>query len=61
VRLIGLGLSGWEPAAMQPDLFAADEAPESHPREDRLHETLDAIRTKFGNGTIQRGLYRRDK
>jgi DNA polymerase-4 len=61
VRLIGLGLSGWEPAAVQPDLFAADEAPDSHPREDRLHETLDAIRTKFGKGTIQRGLYRRDK
>ncbi len=46
---------------MQPDLFAADEAPDSHPREDRLHETLDAIRTKFGQGTIQRGLYRREK
>ena len=61
VRLIGLGLSGWEPTAMQPDLFAADEAPDSHPREDRLHETLDAIRTKFGQGTIQRGLYRREK
>jgi DNA polymerase-4 len=61
VRLIGLGLSGWEPAAVQPDLFAADEAPDSHPREDRLHETLDAIRTKFGKGTIQRGLYWRDK
>ena len=61
VRLIGLGLSGWDQATMQPDLFAADEAPDSHPRQDRLHETLDAIRTKFGKGTIQRGLYRREK
>jgi len=61
VRLIGLGLSGWDQTTMQPDLFAADEAPDSHPREDRLHEALDAIRTKFGKGTIQRGLYRREK
>ena len=61
VRLIGLGVSGWEQQAVQPDLFAANETPGAPPREDRLHETLDAIRAKFGKGTIQRGLYRRDK
>jgi DNA polymerase-4 len=61
VRLIGLGISGWERQAVQPDLFADEETPGAHVREDRLHETLDAIRSRFGKGTIQRGLYRRDK
>lgn len=43
--LTELGLFSWERAAVQPDMFAADEAPDSHPPEDRLNETLDAIRT----------------
>ena len=59
VRLIGLGISGWERQAVQPDLFADEESPGVPLREDRLHETLDAIRSRFGKGTIQRGLYRR--
>jgi DNA polymerase-4 len=57
VRLIGLGLSGWEADAdMQRDLFAMKEAESDS---NRLGETLDAIREKFGRGTIQRGLNRR--
>jgi DNA polymerase-4 len=60
VRLIGLGLSGWAAdLGMQPDLFAAADMPEPHPRDSRLAETLDAIRRKFGSGYIQRGLSRR--
>lgn len=59
VRLIGLGLSGWEPTPIQPDLFADHQPPAPDPREERLHETLDAIRTRFGKGTIQRGCNRR--
>jgi len=59
VRLIGVGLSGWEEQAIvQPDLFGI-EAPEPHPQDQRLDETLDAIRQKFGKGYLQRGLSRR--
>jgi DNA polymerase-4 len=59
VRLIGLGLSGWaEQGSMQPDLFGT-EAPEPHPQDRRLDETLDAIRRKFGKGYLERGLSRR--
>jgi len=59
VRLIGLGLSGWEgEGGVQGDLFGT-EAPEEHPQDQRLDETLDAIRRKFGKGYLQRGLTRR--
>ena len=59
VRLIGLGISGWEAdAGIQQDLFETN-APQSHPEQDHLNETLDAIRNKFGRGTIRRGLNRR--
>ena len=56
VRLIGLGLSGWErEGGVQGDLFGT-EAPEARPQDRRLDATLDAIRQKFGNGYLQRGL-----
>jgi DNA polymerase-4 len=59
VRLIGLGLSGWEEGrGVQGDLFGT-EASEPHPRDQRLDDTLDAIRRKFGVGYLQRGLSRR--
>ena len=60
VRLIALGISGWEAAdaGVQQDLFDTNE-PEPHPEQARLDETLDAIRDKFGRGTIRRGLKRR--
>jgi DNA polymerase-4 len=59
VRLIGLGLSGWEEqGGVQPDLFGV-EAPEQHPQDQHLDETLDAVRRKFGKGYLQRGLSRR--
>jgi DNA polymerase-4 len=59
VRLIGLGLSGWEEKnPVQPDLFGT-EASDPHPQDQRLDKTLDAIRRKFGRGYLQRGLSRR--
>jgi DNA polymerase-4 len=59
VRLVGLGLSGWEEETrVQADLFGS-EAPQLHPQDERLDETLDAIRRKFGKGYLQRGLNRR--
>jgi len=59
VRLIGLGLSGWEEqSCVQPGLFGT-EALEPPPEDQRLDETLDAIRRKFGKGYLQRGLSRR--
>jgi DNA polymerase-4 len=59
VRLIGLGLSGWEEEpGVQGDLFGT-EASEPQPRDQRLDDTLDAIRRKFGVGYLQRGLSRR--
>ncbi len=59
VRLIGLGLSGWEGSTgLQLDLFATD-APDPRPHEARLYATLDAIRQRFDTRCIQRGLNRR--
>ncbi|MFZ0790554.1 MAG: DNA polymerase IV, partial [Chromatiaceae bacterium] len=56
VRLIGLGISGWEAdTGLQGDLFGVD-VPQPHPEQDRLDATLDAIQEKFGRGTIQWGL-----
>jgi DNA polymerase-4 len=58
VRLIGLGLSGWEEVGGQADLLGS-EAPAPHRHDERLDETLDAIRRKFGKGYLQRGFTRR--
>lgn len=60
VRLIGVGLSGWEPAACptQPDLFAASEPQPTTLNTIKLDQTLDAIRDKLGDGLIQRGVRR---
>jgi DNA polymerase-4 len=58
VRLIGLGLSGWaSDAGTQPDLFA-QTAPQPRPQDERLYQTLDAIRQRFGARSIGRGLVR---
>jgi DNA polymerase-4 len=55
VRLIGVGVSGWEAGAgLQGDLFDAVEARPAN-EDERLDATLDAIRERFGEGYIQRG------
>ena len=58
VRLIGVGLAGWDDAsdALQPDLFA--QAPTDPPTlpSAKLDQTLDAIRDKLGDGLIRRGM-----
>ncbi|KAA6184469.1 DNA polymerase IV [Thiohalocapsa marina] len=58
VRLIGVGLSGWHSEPEQGDLFADSGVIPEGSDADRLHETLDAIRDKFGKGMIQRGMAR---
>jgi DNA polymerase-4 len=61
VRLIGVGISGWDEAQLgvQGDLFDTN-TPDLSREQERLDVTLDAIRDKFGRGTIQRGLNRRN-
>jgi DNA polymerase-4 len=62
VRLIGLGLSGWEshasPLTDQGDLFDGMPA-ESDTRGDRLYRTLDTIGEKFGRESMRLGVRRR--
>jgi len=60
VRLIGLGLSDWaRETDGQRDLFDT-EATAPDPRDGRLDEARDAIKRKFGQGYLQRGLNRRN-
>jgi len=54
VRLIGVGISGWEtdrPA--QADLFSGSGATED---DRRLLQTIDAVAAKFGRGKLQVGI-----
>jgi DNA polymerase-4 len=64
VRLIGLGISGWERDASQVmdqgDLFEEME-PETDSRQDRLYEILDAVSKKFGRKSVRLGLRRQKK
>ncbi len=50
VRLVGVGVSGFETAAYQLSLWNAD-AKQDH----RLQTTLDELRDRFGDQAIQRG------
>ena len=49
VRLIGVGVSGFETTAYQLGLWEADPQPDR-----RLQATLDALRDRFGDQAIQR-------
>jgi DNA polymerase-4 len=58
LRLIGIGLSGWEDTQVQQsDLF---ESPIQDEREKQLYETMDRITTRFGKEKLTLGT-RRDK
>ncbi|MGD2113390.1 MAG: DNA polymerase IV [Gammaproteobacteria bacterium] len=57
VRLIGVGLSGWEDGRPpQADLFFP---PQQVASSQRLLQTIDAVREKFGRGKLQVGVPRR--
>jgi DNA polymerase-4 len=51
VRLIGIGVSGFDPVRRQLDLFV--DAP--RPENEHLKTTLDALRNKFGDQVVRRG------
>ncbi|MEW8195412.1 MAG: DNA polymerase IV [Candidatus Thiodiazotropha sp.] len=62
VRLIGLGVSGWDSdaamAAKQTDLF--DEiTTDRDPKQERLYRTMDAVSDKFGRKSVRLGIRRR--
>jgi DNA polymerase-4 len=57
VRLIGVGISGWEmESAAQADLFGE---PGDGRADRRVLETIDAVEDKFGRGLLQVGLSRK--
>ncbi|MEW8344378.1 MAG: DNA polymerase IV [Candidatus Thiodiazotropha sp.] len=62
VRLIGLGIGGWESeasqGARQGDLFDGMRSGPD-PKQDRIYETLDAISDKFGRRSLRLGVRRR--
>ncbi|MBW6468225.1 MAG: DNA polymerase IV [Coriobacteriia bacterium] len=55
VRLIGVGLSGFEERAIQMDLL--DEAPVSDPVLDRLAESIDEVHRRFGSTALRHGAH----
>ena len=57
VRLIGVGISGWEDdTPAQADLF---EQAEQREDDRRVLETIDAVAEKFGKGKLQVGAPRK--
>ena len=60
VRLLGVGLSGFEDAGEQLDLFSEPVRAASE-RERALAEGIDAVRARFGADAIRRGGGRRRK
>ena len=59
MRLLGLGLSGFSSPAEQLDLFA--EEPANRERRRALAQGIDAVRRRFGDDAIERGMGRRGK
>ncbi|TDJ44057.1 MAG: DNA polymerase IV [Gammaproteobacteria bacterium] len=57
VRLIGVGISGWEDEAQpQADLF---DQPERRRQDKQLLNTIDSVTERFGKGMLQVGLSRK--
>ena len=59
VRLIGVGLSDWDTAQPQADLF--DPEPQQADEAGRLLETIDRVNERFGSGKLQIGLSRKHR
>ena len=51
VRLVGVGVSGFEPPAYQLGLWEHGDVEQDY----RLQSTLDELRDRFGDQAIQRG------
>ncbi|MEW8097561.1 MAG: DNA polymerase IV [Candidatus Thiodiazotropha endolucinida] len=62
VRLVGLGVSGWDhgatKAAEQADLFD-EKTTDYEPKQERLYQTMDAVSDKFGRKSVRLGVRRR--
>lgn len=52
LRLIGIGVSGWDGDDSEPELF--DATPQSQ-RRDRLYQTMDRIGERFGSSSLVPG------
>ncbi|MET0051629.1 MAG: DNA polymerase IV [Candidatus Thiodiazotropha sp.] len=65
VRLIGVGLSGWDSEETaesgQADLFGDETNAQADDREERLYQTLDEVSEKFGRSCVRFGLQRNKK
>ncbi len=53
VRLIGVGISGFDDSEQQLELWSEDSTPDEEQR--KLQAALDDLRSRFGEGIIQRG------
>ncbi|MBE0416528.1 MAG: DNA polymerase IV [Coriobacteriia bacterium] len=53
IRLLGVGISGFEDRAVQMALL--DETPPSEPTLDRLAESIDEVHRRFGSGALMHG------
>lgn len=56
LRLLGFGTSGFEESAVQLDLFAEESQADLRPQRKALAEGLDAVKKRFGDKAIQRGV-----
>jgi DNA polymerase-4 len=59
LRLIGIGLSGFDEPTEQLDLFAGADAAADSERDRALARGMDAVRERFGSDAISRGPRRR--
>lgn len=55
VRLLGVGVSGFEERAVQMGLFEDPTASESDPAAERLAQSIDAVRKRFGSRALVHG------
>ncbi len=54
LRLLGLGLSGFDEPAEQLDLFGSERAEDTRRRR-ALADSMDAVRRRFGDGAVRMG------